>query len=76
MDLKNLKSPPPNPEPWIVWDLERPMRYCTVVSRTWIKACTDGMVRLHCERVDAILESDEPLERFFSRGVCYVATWY
>jgi hypothetical protein len=59
--VKDLKSPPPNAEPWIVWDIGQPTNFCTVTARTWITACEQGRLRLGCSRVDAALESEKPL---------------
>ena len=56
-----LSSPISVPEPWIVWDVARPDNFCTVTARTWFSACQEGRKRIGCERVDAKLESENPL---------------
>ena len=53
-----LRSPPMNPEPWKVWDVLNPARYCTVEARTWFVACSIGRRRLHCDKTDAALKSE------------------
>jgi hypothetical protein len=68
--MRELKSPPPSPEPWIVWDVTQPTNFCTVTARTWITACQEGRLRLGCERVDAGLESERPLERIHRIDAC------
>jgi hypothetical protein len=68
--MRELKSPPPTAEPWIVWDISQPTNFCTVIARTWILACQEGRVRLGCEKVDAGLESDKPLEKIHRIDTC------
>lgn len=68
--MKELPSPPPNAEPWIVWDVAQPTNFCTVTARTWISACQEGRIRLGCEKVDAGLESEKPLERIHRADAC------
>jgi hypothetical protein len=68
--MRDLKSPPPNPEPWIVWDVGQPTNFCTVTARTWITACEQGRLRLGCSQVDAGLESERPLERIHRADAC------
>lgn len=68
--MKELKSPPSSPEPWIVWDVAQPTNFCTVTARTWISACQEGRVRLGCEKVDAGLESEKPLEKIHRVDAC------
>jgi hypothetical protein len=68
--MKELKSPPSNPEPWIVWDVARPSNFCTVISQTWIKACELGRLRLGCDKVEAGLESEKPLEKIHRADAC------
>jgi len=65
-----LDSPPSNPEPWIVWDVARPTNFCTVTARTWMSACIEGRLRLDCEKVDAGLESEKPMERIHRLDCC------
>jgi hypothetical protein len=68
--MRELKSPPPNAESWIVWDVSQPTNFCTVTARTWITACQEGRLRLGCEKVDAGLESEHPLERIHRVDAC------
>lgn len=68
--MKDLKSPPPSPEPWIVWDVGQPTNFCTVVARTWVTACEQGRLRLGCSQVDAGLESEKPLEKIHRADAC------
>lgn len=68
--MKDLKTPPSKAEPWIVWDVSRSTNFCTVTARTWMSACVEGRLRLGCEKVDAGLESDRPLEKIHSADAC------
>lgn len=64
--MKDLKTPPMSPVPWIVWDVSKTTNFCTVTSRSWMQACEEGRKRLGCEKVDADLESEKPLEKLES----------
>lgn len=68
--MKDLKSPPPTAVPWIVWDVAHPTNFCTVIAQTWITAREEGRVRLGCDKVEAGLESERPLERIHRVDAC------
>jgi hypothetical protein len=74
--MRELKSPPPSPEPWIVWDVSQPTNFCTVTARTWMLACQEGRLRLGCEKVDAGLESERPLERIHRVDACILCNMF
>jgi hypothetical protein len=60
--MQELRGALYEPEAWLVWNLDRPTRYCTVISKTWFEARAKGAALLHCSRTDAKLKSDLPLD--------------
>ena len=60
--MQELKGALYEPEAWLVWNLDKPTRYCTIISKTWFEARAKGATRLHCSRTDARLKADKPLE--------------
>lgn len=52
-------TPPPDPIPWVAFDLRNPSHRCVVRAQTWMQARTDGAAELRLggsrERVWAVV---------------------